>query len=111
MRSISCHILDTARGRPATGVPVSLAQLDSTGAWLPVASATTNSDGRVAGFGATTLEPNTYRVRFETGSYFSPDLAAFYPYVDVVFEIRAANEHYHSPLLISPYGYTTYRGS
>lgn len=111
MSSISCHVLDTARGRPANGVPVSLAQLDASGSWQAVASTTTNADGRTAGFGAANLAPSTYRVRFETGSYFSPDLAAFYPYVDVVFAIDAPNEHYHIPLLISPYGYTTYRGS
>lgn len=111
MNSISCHVLDTARGRPASGVPISLACLDSTGTWLPVASVTTNGDGRVPGFGATSLAQGTYRVRFETKSYFAPDLAAFYPYVDVVFAIDLPNEHYHIPLLISPYGYTTYRGS
>ncbi|HEU5072613.1 MAG TPA: hydroxyisourate hydrolase [Polyangiaceae bacterium] len=111
MSSISCHVLDTARGRPAKGVSVSLAQLDTAGVWQPCESATTNADGRVARFGAEALTPGTYRVRFETGSYFSPDLAAFYPFVDVVFEMIAANEHYHIPLLISPYGYTTYRGS
>ncbi len=111
MSSISCHVLDTARGRPASGVSVSLAQLDSTGSWQLAASATTNTDGRVPRFGAATLAPGTYRVCFETAGYFSPDLASFYPYVDVVFELGAANEHYHIPLLISPYGYTTYRGS
>lgn len=111
MSSISCHVLDTARGRPAGGVPISLAQLDPAGTWLVVASVTTNPDGRVPSFGAASLTRGTYRVRFETKSYFSPDLAAFYPYVDVVFAIDLPNEHYHIPLLISPYGYTTYRGS
>ena len=111
MSSISCHVLDTARGRPASGVPVSLTQLDASGAWQLIASATTNADGRVPGFGTATLAPGTYRVHFETGGYFSPDLPAFYPFVEVVFEMSAANEHYHIPLLISPFGYTTYRGS
>ena len=112
MSTLSCHVLDTMRGRPASGVAVSVARCDATGAFELVASATTNTDGRVPGFtGAAPLGLGTYRVRFETASYFAPDLASFYPYVDVVFEVRAANEHYHIPLLLSPYGYTTYRGS
>lgn len=111
MSSISCHVLDTARGRPAGGVPVNLAQLDPSGVWRPVASASTNTDGRVPDFCAGSLAPGTYRVHFDTGSYFSPDLAAFYPFVDVVFQVSSSSEHYHIPLLISPYGYTTYRGS
>lgn len=111
MSSISCHVLDTARGRPAGGVSVNLAQLDPDGVWQPVASASTNADGRVPDFGAGPLAPGTYRVHFDTGRYFSPDLAVFYPFVDVVFQVLSTNEHYHIPLLISPYGYTTYRGS
>lgn len=112
MSTLSCHVLDTTRGRPASGVTVSVTRLDPTGNFEPVASATTNADGRVASFGAeATLVLGSYRVRFETAGYFAPDLASFYPYVDVVFEVRAANEHYHIPLLLSPYGYTTYRGS
>ena len=112
MSSLSCHVLDTARGRPASGIPVQLACLDTSGAWQPLASATTNSDGRVPSLGEpAALGPGTYRVRFETESYLSQHAPAFYPYVDVVFEVRANAEHYHIPLLISPYGYTTYRGS
>lgn len=111
MSSISCHVLDTARGRPASGVAISLARLDATGAWLTIASASTNTDGRVASFAEASLTPGTYRVRFETKSYFAPDQAVFYPYVDVVFAIDQPHDHYHIPLLISPYGYTTYRGS
>lgn len=111
MSTISCHVLDTARGRPAGGVPVNLALLDSSGSWQLVANATTNTDGRVPDFGPTPLTAGTYRLHFETGSYFAPDLPAFYPFVDVVFEVIATNEHHHIPLLISPYGYSTYRGS
>jgi len=112
MSSISCHVLDTMRGSPAGGVPVCLAHLDSSGAWQLLASATTNNDGRVPSLGsALTLVRGTYRVRFDTADYFSPDVLAFYPFVDVVFEVRAPGEHYHIPLLLSPYGYTTYRGS
>lgn len=112
MSSLSCHVLDTVRGRPASGVPVSLAQLDASGAWQELSSATTNSDGRVQAWpDSVSLGPGTYRVRFETRAYFSSDTAVFYPFVDVVFDVGRTSEHFHIPLLLSPYGYTTYRGS
>ena len=112
MSSLSCHVLDTMRGRPASGVPVSVAQLDANGAWQALTSATTNADGRVQAWpDNVSLGPGTYRVRFETRAYFSPETAVFYPFVDVVFDIGHTSEHFHIPLLLSPYGYTTYRGS
>ena len=112
MSSLSCHVLDTMRGRPASGVPVNLARLDASGAWQALTSATTNADGRVQAWqDPVSLGAGTYRVRFETAVYFSPDTAVFYPFVDVVFDVGAASEHFHIPLLMSPYGYTTYRGS
>jgi 5-hydroxyisourate hydrolase len=105
-------VLDTMRGRPVRGVPVSLAQLDASGAWQALTSATTNADGRVQTWqNPVSLGPGTYRVRFETRACFLPDTAVFYPFVDVVFEVGEAREHFHIPLLLSPYGYTTYRGS
>ena len=112
MSSLSCHVLDTMRGRPASDVPVSLARLDASGVWQVLTSATTNADGRVHAWqDLVSLDPGTYRVRFETRAYFSPDTAVFYPFVDVVFDVGETSEHFHIPLLLSPYGYTTYRGS
>jgi 5-hydroxyisourate hydrolase len=112
MSGITTHVLDTARGRPATGVRVSLS-VRSGERWTELASATTDSDGRIAD-----LLPNrpptvagTYRLRFEVGEYFAAQgVSAFYPYVEVVFAIHD-DRHHHVPLLIGPFGYTTYRGS
>lgn len=112
MSGITTHVLDTARGRPATGVAVSLARRSSDG-WTELATARTDATGRVANLLPPERPPaaGTYCLRFETGAYFAAHgAAAFYPYVEVVFEIRDA-ESYHVPLLVSPFGYTTYRGT
>jgi len=98
MATLSTHVLDTAAGRPAVGVPVALSKVDGE----LLAEATTDDDGRVAPIGGD-LEPGDYRLRFETGG-------PFYPEVVVTFRITA-DEHHHVPLLLSPHGYTTYRGS
>lgn len=98
MATLSTHVLDTAAGRPAAGVPVALSEVDGE----VVAEATTDDDGRVASIGGD-LAPGDYRLRFETGG-------PFYPEVVVTFRITA-DEHHHVPLLLSPYGYSTYRGS
>ena len=115
MSQITTHILDTARGRPAAGVALSLSREERDGSWTPVAEATSNADGRVTGG---LCEPDlelpagTYRMHFATGAYFdSQGVDAFYPRVDVVFNLPAGGEHYHVPLLLSPFGYSTYRGS
>jgi 5-hydroxyisourate hydrolase len=105
MSGISTHVLDTASGRPAAGIKVRL--------WLAgaaIGSGITGPDGRVGQLlpeGAT-LTPGHYRICFEIGDYF-PD--GFYPEVSVTFAVRDSSGHYHVPLLISPFGYTTYRGS
>jgi 5-hydroxyisourate hydrolase len=103
MASLSTHILDTSRGRPAAGVRVALEARDGT----PLADATTDDDGRVAALGSD-LEPGDYVLRFATGGYLGAD--AFYPEVVVTFAV-GADERYHVPLLLNPYGYSTYRGS
>lgn len=103
MASLSTHILDTSRGRPAAGVRVTLEARDST----PLADATTDDDGRVAALGSD-LGPGDYVLRFATGAYLGP--GSFYPEVAVTFAV-GADEHYHVPLLLNPYGYSTYRGS
>jgi 5-hydroxyisourate hydrolase len=104
---ITTHILDTAAGRPAAGVPVTL-ERQAGDDWHQVARGTTNDDGRVRDWWAGPLEPGTFRITFDTGAYAAN---GFYPYVSIVFTVEAGAEHYHVPLLLSPYGYTTYRGS
>lgn len=113
MSRISTHILDTASGRPADGVSVRLDVLTDDGSFLTLAEHSTDRDGRIADFlprGA--VEARTYRLTFDTGGYFSSgDRHAFYPWVEVVFQINDTEQHHHVPLLLSPYGYSTYRGS
>ena len=114
MSTISTHILDTSRGRPAGGVTVALEVLNAGEGWSRLSEAETDADGRVAQFGVSDsqLIPGTYRLVFEVAKYFeSLQQQSFYPEVVVTFLIEAAAEHYHVPLLISPFGYSTYRGS
>lgn len=124
MSQITTHILDTALGKPAANVPVAFSHAlvaepgDVADDWLLISAAKTNSDGRIADLldADTILAAGIYRLRFDTKSYFK-DLQqkAFFPYADVVFVVEEATEgnapHYHIPLLLSPYSYSTYRGS
>ena len=108
---VTTHVLDAATGRPAAGVWAELEQRSGK-QWGAVASGRTDVDGRIAAFGPVDLEPGVYRVRFDTGSYFAAQqVAGFYPEVTVVFSVTDADAHYHVPLLLSPYAYSTYRGS
>jgi len=114
MSTISTHILDTARGAPANGVNVNLQFQNPDDSWTQLAEAWTDEDGRVKPFFLveTHLSAGTYRLVFDTESYFSAqEIEFFYPQVSVVFKIGDDPQHYHVPLLISPYGYSTYRGS
>ena len=107
---VSTHVLDAARGRPAAGVAVRLEHRTDDGAYAELARATTNDDGRVPAWPVT--EPGTYRLVFDTGAYFAArDQPAFYPEVTVTFAITAPAEPHHVPLLLSPFSYSTYRGS
>jgi 5-hydroxyisourate hydrolase len=111
---ITTHVLDTSRGRPADGVPVRLDARDTAGVWREVARGVTDDDGRCRGLvpDASKLLRGVYRLTFDAGQYFDrARVPAFYPEVTVVFEIRDPAEHHHVPLLLSPYGYSTYRGS
>lgn len=111
--SITTHVLDTSLGRPAAGVRVVLEQ-EAVGKWKRVGEGTTDADGRLRSLVAegTKLDAGTYRLLFDTGAYFAArKVEAFYPSVTVTFHLRDAAEHYHVPLLLSPYGYSTYRGS
>ena len=105
MSGISTHILDTAVGRPASGIQVHLYREGEA-----LASAVTNEDGRVHGFlpKNTPLETGKYRIVFEVGARWAD---GFYPEVSVTFWVGDPESHYHIPLLISPFGFTTYRGN
>ena len=110
---ITSHVLDTARGAPARGLALRLDVLDPAGDWKAVGSGTTDDDGRVpALMKPGTLEARTYRITFETGAYHEAlGRPCFYPRVEVIFSIDDPAAHYHVPLLLSPFGYSTYRGS
>jgi 5-hydroxyisourate hydrolase len=109
---ISAHVLDTALGKPAANLRVRLDVLEE-GEFVPRGAATTNDDGRVPELlGAHALEARVYRVVFETEQYLlATQQQVFYPRVEVLFCVREGEEHFHIPLLLSPYGYSTYRGS
>src|SRR3989441_11619778 len=114
MSTISTHILDISRGAPAGGVAVRLDLQNTNESWTELSHAWTDEDGRVKPFFLIEepLPAGTYRLVFDTDAYFSTlDIAAFYPQVSVVFKTDEAPQHYHVPLLISPFGYSTYRGS
>ena len=112
MSTISTHILDTARGLPARGIRVTLQHSTKEHEWEDLAMGSTNSDGRIPDFAKDiVLSDGIYRIRFDVSAYFSEHKTkSFYPYIEVVFEL-AADGHYHVPLLLSPWGYSTYRGS
>jgi len=113
LNGISTHVLDTARGRPATGIAVSL-EMRVGSEWSRLASATMDENGRANNLipTAAPFERGTYRLIFEVAAYFrAQGVEAFYSQVSVTFEVRNSDEHYHVPLLLSPWGYTTYRGS
>lgn len=105
---VTAHVLDSVAGRPAADLHITLAGADGT----PIAQARTNDDGRVPQLGPPTLESGTYRITFATGEYFAArEQATFYPSVSIDFTVDAAEQHYHVPLLLSPFAYSTYRGS
>ena len=113
MRRISTHVLDTARGQPAKDIPVRLERQEAQG-WRQLASARTDQDGRCAQLlpESEALLPGTYRLGFDTAAYFAAHKAAgLYPLVEVTFQVRENEQSFHIPLLLSPNGYTTYRGS
>ena len=108
MSGISSHVLDTAQGRPARGIPI-LLQRWSQEAWQSVGGGTTDDDGRVQRLLAGALIAGRYRLNFDLEGYLGPD--AFFPCVTIVFQALDPEQHYHVPLLLSPFGYSTYRGS
>lgn len=109
--SLSSHILDTSVGKPAAGIAVVLYE-GSNENWSEIFRGSSNEDGRIPALSSEVkAKEGTYKIRFETGDYFTKkNIKTFYPYVDIIFEIKD-NEHYHVPLLLNPFGYSTYRGS
>jgi 5-hydroxyisourate hydrolase len=107
--TLSTHVLDTARGQPAPGVPVRLDRHED-GAWAEVATGRTDADGRLRDWVPDAQwRAARYRLVFDTAAVLGDD--AFFPEVAVVFEVTRPQRHHHVPLLLSPFGYTTYRGS
>ncbi len=112
MSMVTTHVLDTARGTPAAGVMVCLERVSGTGR-TEIARARTDGDGRAGSLGPEQLAPGTYRLVFDTGDYLAGESgrAPFFPEVAITFTVDGAAPHYHVPLLLSPFGFTTYRGS
>ena len=109
---ITTHVLDMALGCPARGLAITLEKQEASGEWKKQANGKTNDDGRIADLISGELQTGVYRMTFKTGPYFiEQKVKHFYPYVQVVFEIHETDQHYHVPLLLSPFGYSTYRGS
>jgi 5-hydroxyisourate hydrolase len=111
--TLSTHVLDATTGRPAAGVQVRL-QYGGRGGWQSAAEGQTGADGRLrlAGDEDSGFEPGVYRITFGSGAYFrARGATSFYPEVTVTFEVTADGGHYHVPLLLSPFAYSTYRGS
>lgn len=110
MRSLSTHVLDAVSGDPAADVTVTLARLDGTG-WLELAAAPTDADGRVRELAPHGLDAGTHRLVFDTAAYFgATGQDGFYPEVAITFSVTD-ERHYHVPLLLSPFAFSTYRGS
>ncbi|MEO6411260.1 MAG: hydroxyisourate hydrolase [Pedococcus sp.] len=108
MGTLSTHVLDTSLGSPAAGITVVLESVDGQG----IGDGITDGDGRVGTIGPERLEAGDYRLRFASSGYFAArGVDAFYPEVVVVFTIADADQHYHVPVLLNPFGYSTYRGS
>ena len=112
MSAITTHVLDLSRGCPAAGVQVIL-EHEAAGGWELIGSGVTNADGRIADLlSGESIEAGVYRLLFDTGKYFAArNTRTFYHEVTVTFRIEDSDQHYHVPLLVSPFGYSTYRGS
>ena len=109
---ITTHVLDTAAGRPGKAIAIELERADGAH-WLPIGRGQTDDDGRLRTLTpAGPVAPGLYRIRFHTAAYFAAQHATgFFPVVEVQFTIVDGAQHYHVPLLLSPFGYSTYRGS
>ncbi|KAI5474966.1 hypothetical protein MNV49_002150 [Pseudohyphozyma bogoriensis] len=110
---ITCHVLDSTSGKPAAGMQIRVDRLSPTG-FAQIATAVTDSDGRCSTLipSSFKMEVGIFKITFMTSEYFtSRGILSFYPFVEIPFEVKTLDEHYHVPLLLSPYAYSTYRGS
>jgi 5-hydroxyisourate hydrolase len=110
--TLSTHVLDATTGRPAAGVAIAL-ERRGPGGWSPTGGGQTDADGRLKlDGGMRGFEPGVYRITFGSGAYFEArGTPSFYPEVTVTFAVTGQGQHYHVPLLLSPFAYSTYRGS
>jgi 5-hydroxyisourate hydrolase len=109
---VTTHVLDTGSGEPAAGVAVTLDMLDDGERWVRIAAGATDDDGRVKSLGPDRLASGTYRLGFDTGAYYAATKTeTFFPEVTLTFAVAESQAHYHVPLLLSPFAYSTYRGS
>jgi 5-hydroxyisourate hydrolase len=112
MSPITTHVLDLAHGRPAAGVAVTLERAGADGAWRTLGAEVTDANGRTGDLAGGAVEAGVHRLVFATGAYFAAQqVRAFHPTVTVSFEVSDSGQHHHVPLLIAPFGYSTYRGS
>ncbi|MBA3538257.1 MAG: hydroxyisourate hydrolase [Deltaproteobacteria bacterium] len=109
---ITTHVLDTAAGRPGKAIAIELERAEGP-SWRAIGAGHTDDDGRLRTLTpAGPVEPGDYRIRFATGAYFTANgHTGFFPMVEIQFTVVDGTQHYHVPLLLSPYGYSTYRGS
>lgn len=109
---ISTHVLDLARGVGGRDVPVLLLQKSADGRWSELAKSRTDENGRVRSFGdGKSFGTGTYKLHFDMSAYPSAQAAPFFPEIDLVFQVTDAAAHYHVPVVVSPFGYSTYRGN
>jgi 5-hydroxyisourate hydrolase len=110
---ITTHVLDVSIGKPAAGIDVRLERKNGDGEWETIGNQKTDSDGRANELYSTSeLTTGVYRLLFDVGSYFGPkQIESFYEKIVIAFNVKDSSQHYHVPLLLSPFGYSTYRGS
>lgn len=109
---ISTHVLDLASGVGGKDVPVTLSGRDTAGTWVVVGKSRTDSNGRVRSFGNDRdFVPGVYRLQFDMASYPEAATSPFFPEITITFTVTDADGHYHVPVVVSPYGYSTYRGN
>jgi 5-hydroxyisourate hydrolase len=113
MSAITTHVLDLSSGRPAAGLTVTLERRGAGGAWTKLGEKCTDADGRVRDLlGSTPLAAGVWRLTFATGDYFvTKQVKTFLPEASITFEVFDSAQHHHVPLLLSPFGFSTYRGS
>jgi 5-hydroxyisourate hydrolase len=112
MSGITSHVLDTSRGVPAEGIPIVLEFQNESGDWESVSQDTTDSDGRVQDLTGGSSRVGHYRISFLVSDYFAKlNVESFYPVIRIEFSLTDNNQHYHVPVLLNPFGYSTYRGS